>query len=132
MDACFSGFKQLFAAGQRFTYGLEDIGRYYCDYIKLMDHWNQLFPGEIFLAQYEETVANTEQQVRNILNYLELPFEEACLNFHKTERAVRTASSEQVRKPIYKSAVAHWKNFEPDLNQLKQALSPLADRYPLN
>ena len=129
MACCFSGFKQLFAEGQEFTYGLEQIGRYYRDYVDLMAHWDEVLPGKILRVQYEDVVANTETQVRRMLDYLELPFEEACVEFHKTERSVRTASSEQVRQPIFKSGLEQWKNFEPWLDPLKEALGPALENY---
>ncbi len=129
MACCFSGFKQLFAEGQEFTYGLEQIGRYYRDYVDLMAHWDNMLPGKILRVQYEDVVADTETQVRRMLDYLELPFEEACVEFHKTERSVRTASSEQVRQPIFKSGLEQWKNFEPWLDPLKEALGPALENY---
>lgn len=132
MDACFSGYKQLFASGQRFSYSLADIGRYYRDYVELMDHWDQVFPDKILRIQYEDVVANTEQEVRKILDYCGLAFEESCLNFFQTDRAVRTASSEQVRQPIYQSAIAQWRHYEAHLQPLTKALGPVMDRYPLN
>ena len=131
MACCFSGFKQHFAEGQEFTYGLEQIGTYYRDYVNLMDHWDEVLPGKILRVQYEDVVADTETQVHRILDYLDLPFEEACLEFHKTKRSVRTASSEQVRQPIYKSGLEQWRNFEPWLDPLKEALGPVLDRYPI-
>ncbi|MEX0299248.1 MAG: sulfotransferase, partial [Kordiimonas sp.] len=123
MACCFSGFKQLFAEGQEFTYGLEEIGRYYRGYIDLMEHWDKVLHGKILHVQYENVVADLETQVHRILDYCGLPFEKACINFHKTERSVRTASSEQVRKPIYKSGLAQWQNFEDYLGPLKQAVN---------
>ncbi len=132
MACCFSGFKQLFASGQEFTYGLTEIGTYYRDYVELMDHWDDVLPGDILRVQYEDVVADTETQVRRILDYLELPFEQACLEFHKTERSVRTPSSEQVRQPIFKSGLEQWRNFEPWLDPLKNALGPdILKRYPI-
>jgi tetratricopeptide (TPR) repeat protein len=131
MASCFSGFTQLFASGQSFTYGQANIGRYYRDYVELMDHWDEVLPGKVLLARYEETVADTESQVRRILEHCGLPFEQACLEFHKTERAVRTASSEQVRQPIYSEGLEHWRNFEPWLDELKLSLGPVLERYPL-
>jgi len=132
MACCFSGFKQLFAEGQEFTYGLDNVGKYYRDYVKLMDHWDTVLPGKILRVQYEEVVADTENQVHRILDHLGLPFEEACLEFHKTKRSVRTASSEQVRQPIYKSGLEQWRNFEPWLDPLKEALGPdILKRYPI-
>lgn len=124
MGCCFSGFKQLFAEGQEFTYGLEEVGHYYRDYVKLMDHWDRVLPGKVLRVRYEEVVADLEIQVRRLLDFCELPFEEACLNFHATERAVRTASSEQVRQPIYKSGVDQWENYSPWLDPLREVLGP--------
>jgi tetratricopeptide (TPR) repeat protein len=132
MAACFSGFTQLFARGQTFTYGLSNIGRYYRDYVDLMDHWDQVLPGKVLRVQYEDVVADTENQVRRMLDFCGLEFEENCLHFYQTDRAVRTASSEQVRQPIYSAATEHWRNFEPHLDELKKALGPVLDRYPIN
>jgi tetratricopeptide (TPR) repeat protein len=124
MGCCFSGFKQLFAEGQEFTYGLEEIGHYYSDYVRLMDHWDRVLPGKILRVRYEDVVSDLETQVRRLLDFCGLPFEEACLNFHQTERAVRTASSEQVRQPIFKSGVDQWENFSPYLDPLRAILGP--------
>ena len=124
MDCCFSGFKQLFAEGQEFTYGLTEIGRYYSDYIGLMDHWDEVLPGKVLRVQHEDVLDDLEAQTRRMLDYLELPFEEACLEFHKTDRAVRTASSEQVRQPINRSGQGAWKPFDPWLDELRSALNP--------
>jgi hypothetical protein len=132
MAACFSGYTQLFARGQPFTYSLRDVGQYYCDYVAVMDHWDQVLPGKVLRVQYEDVVADTEAQVRRILDYCELPFEAACLQFHQTERAVRTASSEQVRQPIYSGALEHWRNYEPYLDELRASLTPVLDRYPID
>ncbi len=122
MACCFSGFKQLFASGQQFSYGLEEIGTYYKDYIKLMDHWDKMLPGKILRVQYEDVVADLKKEVIRILDYCGLPFEENCINFHQTERNIRTPSSEQVRQPIYKSGLEQWKNYETWLGPLKKAL----------
>jgi hypothetical protein len=122
MGCCFSGFKQLFAEGQEFTYGLEEIGHYYSDYVRLMDHWDAVLPGKVLRVRYEDVVANLDTQVRRILDFCQLPFEEACLNFHQTERAVRTASSEQVRQPIYQSGVDQWTSYSPWLDPLRKVL----------
>ena len=132
MACCFSGFKQLFASGQEFTYGLDEVGKYYRDYVALMDHWDAVLPGKILRVQYEDVVADLECQVRRILDHCGLPFEAACLDFHRTERSVRTPSSEQVRQPIYKSGLEQWRNFEPYLDPLKQALGPVLQRYPID
>jgi len=131
MACCFSGFKQHFAEGQEFTYGLAQVGQYYRDYVDLMDHWDAVLPGQILRVQYEDVVADTQNQVRRVLDYLGLPFEQACVDFHQTKRSVRTASSEQVRQPIFKSGLEQWKNFEPWLDPLKEALGPVLERYPI-
>ena len=122
MDCCFSGFKQLFAQGQEFTYGLEEIGRYYADYVALMEHWHAVLPGKILHVQHEDVLDDLDGQVRRMLDYLGLPFEQACLDFHQTERAVRTASSAQVRQPLNRKGVGAWRPFEAYLDPLKQAL----------
>lgn len=122
MDCCFSGFKQLFAQGQEFTYGLEEIGRYYADYVALMEHWHAVLPGKILHVQHEDVLDDLDGQVARMLDYLGLPFEQACLDFHLTERAVRTASSAQVRQPLNRKGVGAWRPFEPYLDPLKQAL----------
>jgi len=122
MGCCFSGYKQLFAEGQEFSYSQSDIGRYYRDYVDLMAHWSAVYPERILQVDYELVVDDLDTQVRRMLDYLELPFDSACLEFHKTERSVRTASSEQVRQPIYRSGVEQWRHYEPWLDELKQAL----------
>lgn len=124
MGCCFSGFKQLFAEGQEFTYGLEAIGRYYKDYVELMDHWDAVVPGKVLRVRYEDVVGDLEGQVRRLLDYCGLEFEEACINFHQTDRAVRTASSEQVRQPIFKSGIDQWENFSANLDPLRNILGP--------
>ncbi|MCF6196931.1 MAG: sulfotransferase [Emcibacter sp.] len=129
LSCCFSGFKQLFGEGQQFSYNLEDIGHYYRRYVEVMDHWDKELPGRILRVQYEDVVADLEVQVRRILDYCGLPFEQACLDFYKTKRAVRTPSSEQVRQPIYKSGTEQWQNFEPYLDPLKKALGPALTNY---
>ncbi len=124
MGCCFSGFKQLFAEGQEFTYGLTEVGTYYRDYVGLMDHWDAVLPGKVLRVRYEEVVADLESQVRRLLDFCGLPFEQACLDFHQTDRAVRTASSEQVRQPLYKSGVDQWENFSDHLDPLREVLGP--------
>ena len=123
MDCCFSGFKQLFAEGQEFTYGLHEVGRYYADYVELMDHWDAVLPGEVLRVQHEDVLDDLEGQTHRMLEFIGVPFEQACLDFHKTDRAVRTASSEQVRQPINRKGQDAWKPFEPWLGPLKEALS---------
>ena len=125
MACCFSNFKQLFASGQEFTYDIEDIARYYRSYAQLMRHWDEALPGKILRIQYEDVVEDLEGNVRRILDFCGLPFEPACLEFHKTERSVRTASSEQVRRPIFKDGVDQWRHFEPWLGALRSALGDL-------
>jgi len=127
MACCFSGFKQLFAEGQEFSYGLEDIGRYYRGYVELMAHWENVLPGRILRVQYEDVVSDLETQVRRLLEFCELDFEPACLDFHATERAVRTASSEQVRQPIYLQGLEQWRHYEPWLGPLQDSLGALAN-----
>ena len=122
MACCFSNFKQLFGDGQEFSYGLEEVGRYYSGYVKLMEHWENVLPGKILRVQYEDVVEDLETQVRRLLDFLGLPFDQRCVEFHKTERAVHTPSAEQVRQPLYKSGLEQWKNFEPYLNPLKTSL----------
>ena len=118
LDCCFSMFKQLFAQGQEFTYGLEEAGSYYNSYVKLMDHWNDALPGRILRVNNEDVIDDLEGQVIRILDYLELPFEEGCISFHKTDRSVRTASSEQVRQPINKKGMGRWKPYAKHLKPL--------------
>lgn len=122
MACCFSGFKQLFGEGQEFTYGLENIGRYYKAYVKLMAHWDRVLPGFVLRVQHEDVIEDLEGQVRRLLDFCGLPFEQSCLDFHKTERAIKTPSSEQVRQPIYRSGMEQWKHFEPYLSPLKTVL----------
>ena len=130
LGCCFSGFKQHFARGQAFSYDLTDIGRYYADYVALMAHFDAVLPGRVHRVIYERMIADPEGQIRALLAHCGLPFEAACLSPHQNERAVRTASSEQVRRPIFKDAVEHWQKFESHLTPLKQALGPVLDAYP--
>jgi len=130
LGCCFSNFKQHFARGQGFSYDLEDMGRYYADYVRLMAHVDAVQPGTVHRVIYEAMVEETETQVRALLAACGLPFEEACLAFHKTERAVRTASSEQVRQPIFREGTSAWKPFEPWLDPLRAALGPVLESYP--
>lgn len=126
MDCCFSGFKQLFAEGQEFSYSLKDIGTYYRDYVALMAHWDDVLPGAILRVNNEDVIEDLEGQVRRMLDFCELPFEESCLRYYETKRSIRTPSSEQVRKPVNRSGVDQWKHYAEHLQPLKDALGPLA------
>ena len=126
MSCCFSGFKQLFAEGQEFTYGLEDLGRYYRNYVELMNHWDRVLPNFVLRVQYEDVVRDLESEVGRILDFCGLPFEQSCTEFHKTQRDVRTPSSEQVRQPIYDNALEQWRHYESHLSPLASALGDLA------
>lgn len=130
LGCCFSGFKQHFARGQNFTYGLEDIGRYYRDYVELMAHFDAVLPGRIYRVIYEALIDDTQCEVRRLLAYCGLPYEEACLRFYENDRAVRTASSQQVRQPIFRDGVDQWRHYEQWLAPLKNALGPVLQTYP--
>jgi predicted Zn-dependent protease len=130
MGCCFSGFKQHFARGQSFTYSLDDVGRYYRDYVELMAHLDTVLPGLVHRVLHEEMIEDTELQVRRLLAHCGLPFDERCLRFYENERAVRTASSEQVRQPIFRDGMDQWKHFEPWLGPLKHALGSVLEAYP--
>lgn len=124
MSGCFSCFKQLFASGQEFTYGLHEIGTYYQDYLELMQHWDAVLPNRVLRVHYEDVVNDLETQVKRMLDYCELPFESACVDFHKNRRAVRTPSAEQVRQPIFTEGLEYWKNYDKWLSPLREALGP--------
>jgi len=128
MACCFGNLKQLFAHGQEFAYGVEDIARYYRTYLELMRHWDAVLPGRVLHVQYENVVDDLQGNVRRILDYCELEFESACVEFHKTERSVRTASSEQVRQPIYREGLHQWRHYEPWLGRLREALGDALTR----
>jgi len=130
LACCFSNYKQHFARGQQFTYDLGDMGRYYRDYVELMAHFDQVLPGRVHRVHYEQMVEDTEAEIRRLLDYCGLPFEEGCLRFHENDRAVRTASSEQVRQPIYRDGLDQWRHFEPWLGPLVESLGPTLDAYP--
>jgi predicted Zn-dependent protease len=130
LACCFSGFKQHFARGQGFSYSLEDLGRYYRDYVALMAHFDAVLPGRIHRVFYERMVEDTEGEIRRLLDHCGLPFEESCLRFFQNERPVRTASSEQVRRPIYREGVDHWQNYAPWLVPLESTLGQVLQRYP--
>jgi predicted Zn-dependent protease len=129
MACCFSNLKQLFAGGQEFTYGIEDIARYYRTYLELMRHWDAVLPGRILRVWHEDVVEGLEGNVRRILEFCGLEFEPACVEFYKTERSVRTASSEQVRQPIFRDGLYQWRNYEPWLGPLKDSLGDALIRY---
>jgi tetratricopeptide (TPR) repeat protein len=122
LACCFSNYKQLFASGQQFTYSIDDIARYYRMYVELMAHWDEALPGRTLRIQHEEVVEDLESNVRRILEFCELEFEPGCVEFYKTERTVHSASSEQVRRPIYREGLDQWRHYEPWLGPLKEAL----------
>jgi hypothetical protein len=122
LDCCFSMFKQLFAQGQEFSYGLAEAGSYYKGYIKLMDHWDEVLPNKILRVDNEDVIEDLEGQVRRMLDFLDLPYEEGCISFHKTNRSVRTASSEQVRQPINKKGMGRWKPYAKNLKPLLESI----------
>jgi tetratricopeptide (TPR) repeat protein len=130
LGCCFSGFKQHFARGQYFSYSLEDIGRYYRDYVEHMAHFDAVLPGRVHRVIYESMIEDTETEVRRLLDYCGLPFETNCLRFYENSRSVRTASSQQVRQPIFREGVDQWRHFEPWLGPLKIALGAVLDAYP--
>ena len=122
MACCFSGFKQLFGEGQEFSYGLSEIGNYYKQYVKLMDHWDKVLPGFVLRVQHEDVVENLDQQVSRILDFCGLEFEQSCIDFYETKRSIRTPSADQVRQPIYRTGLEQWKNYDSWLDPLKEAL----------
>jgi len=130
MACCLSNFQQLFGNGQEFSYDLADVGHYYRNYVRVMDHWDRVLPGKVLRVWHADTVNDFEGTVRRVLAHCGLPFEPACLEFYKTERAVRTVSSEQVRQPINREGIDRWRHYEPWLGPLKEALGPLAESQP--
>ena len=131
MACCFSGYKQLFGEGQEFSYGLREVGRYYRAYVRLMDHWDEVLPGFVLRVMHEDVVDDLATQVRRILDFCALPFEENCIHFHKTERNIRTPSSEQVRQPIYRAGLDQWRHYESHLDPLREALgAEVLAHYP--
>jgi tetratricopeptide (TPR) repeat protein len=126
MACCFSNFKQLYANGQQFTYSFDDIARYYRMYVQIMEHWDRVLPGRVLRVQHGDVIDDLEGSVRRILDHLGLEFEQGCVEFHRTDRRVHTASSEQVRRPINREGIDQWRHFEPWLGQLRAALGPLA------
>ena len=129
LDACLSCYRQLFAKGQNFTYDLTEIGEYWLQYQRMMDHWARVLPGRVLTVQYEEVVSDFEAQVRRLLEFCGLPWEDACLRFYDSDRPVRTPSAEQVRQPIYDRSVGHWRHYETKLGELIDVIAPLRDRY---
>ena len=130
LDCCFSNFRQHYARGQGFSYSLEDMGRYYADYVDLMDHFDQVLPGRVYRVIHEHLLDDPEGEIRRLLAWLGLDFEPACLAFHETRRAVRTASSEQVRRPLNRDGVDQWRAYDAWLGPLRSALGPVLDFYP--
>lgn len=130
MSCCFSNFKQHFAHGQAFSYSLTDMAHYYGKYVELLQHFDEVLPGRIHRVVHEELVEHPEKEIRRLLDYLELPFEERCLRFHENSRPVWTPSAEQVRRPINRAGLEQWKAYEPWLAELKDALGPVVDCYP--
>ena len=130
LDSCLGSYKQLFFKGQSFTYDPFELGHYYLQYQRIMDHWHEVLPGHVLDVHYEDMVADQEGQTRRILEYLGLPWEESCLRFYETDRAINTASSEQVRQPIYTGAVHFWRNYEHHLGELIETLEPLLRQLP--
>lgn len=122
---CIANYRHLFALGKNQSYDLVELAEYYLQYVGIMEHWDEVLPGEILRVQYEDVVDDLESEVRRILDFCELPFEESCIDYHENARPVNTASSEQVRQPIYDSAVDYWKNYEPHLDELKEILRPI-------
>ena len=123
LDVCIGNFRQLFAQGKNHAYDLNECAEYYLDYVRVMNHWDEVLPGRVLRVNYEDVVADVETEVRRLLEYCELPWEDACLNFHQTSRAVNTASSEQVREPIYSDAVAYWQHYDSKLADVKEILA---------
>jgi tetratricopeptide (TPR) repeat protein len=130
MDACLSCFKQYFAAGQSFTYNLEGLGRYYRCYLAMMDHWDAVLPGKVLHVSYEDLVREPHGQVRRLLAHCGLEFDARCLEFHRTHRPIRTASSEQVRQPLFTSSIGYWRRFERELQPLRTSLGDCLARFP--
>ena len=129
LDVCVGNYRQLFGQGKNFAYDLNECAEYFLDYVRVMDHWDEVLPGRVLKVQYEDVVADLEGQARRMLEYCELPWEDACLNFHETSRPVNTASSEQVRVPIYSDAVDYWRNYEPHLADVKEILAQALEEH---
>lgn len=125
LATCVANYRQLFAQGKNQSYDLTELGEYYLQYIDMMNHWDEVLPGAVLRVQYEDVVADVETQVRRMLDYCELPFEQACIDFHRSQRPVNTASSEQVRQPLYQSGVDFWKHYDAHLAELREILAPI-------
>jgi hypothetical protein len=130
LGCCWSNFTTIFLHGLAHTFRLSDLGRFYANYVEMMAHYDRVLPGRVHRIFYENLVADPEREIRGLFGYLGLPFEESCLRFHENQRAVNSASSEQVRMPIYDEALEHWRNYETWLGPLKAALGPVLDLYP--
>lgn len=130
LDSCMGSYKQLFYRGQSFTYDLVELGEYYLEYQRIMDHWHKILPGRVLDVHYENMVANQDEETRRLIDFCDLPWEDACLRFYETERAVNTASSEQVRQPIYSKSINSWRRFESHLGHLIEVLEPLLQQLP--
>ncbi|MBT8067339.1 MAG: sulfotransferase, partial [Gammaproteobacteria bacterium] len=132
LDSCMGCYKQLFYKGQSFTYDLVELGEYYLEYQRMMDYWHELVPHMVLDVQYEDMVADQENQTRRLIEHCDLPWEDGVLRFYETDRAVITASSEQVRQPIYSKSVNSWRRFEKQLEPLIEVLEPLLRKLPEN
>jgi len=130
MACCFSAYKQQFTEGHRYAYGLADVGGFYRKYVELMDHFDHAIPGKVHRVIYEKMIDDTEAEIRCLLAYCELPFEDSCLRFYENKRPVRTPSSQQVRQPIYRDGIEHWRHYEEWLQPLKEALRDVLELYP--
>ena len=130
LDSCMGCYKQLFYKGQSFTYDLVELGEYYLEYERLMSYWHEILPGKVLDVHYEDMVADQENQTRRLIDYCGLPWEDSVLRFYETDRAVNTASSEQVRQPIYSRSVQSWRRFEAQLGPLIEVLEPLLRKLP--
>ncbi len=130
LDSCLGSYKQLFFKGQSFTYDQFELGHYYLEYRRIMDHWREVLPGKVLDLHYEQMVTDQENQTRRLLEHCGLPWEDQCLRFYETDRAINTASSEQVRQPIYTKAVNFWRNYEAHLGELIETLEPLLKQLP--
>ncbi|MDH3546372.1 MAG: sulfotransferase, partial [Gammaproteobacteria bacterium] len=131
LDSCMGSYKQLFYKGQAFTYDLVELGEYYLQYQRMMDYWHEILPGKVLDIHYEQMVMDQEDQTRRLIEHCGLPWEDRCLRFYETDRAVNTASSEQVRQPIYSKSINSWRNFEAHLQPLIEVLEPLLRQLPV-